>query len=151
MGFCCYCCFYILGYQRGQTNLLFFCLSSFLLFFFFWVWGLEREAKGREGIKDGCLWQASTVSDQAWRLLPRSPIPQSASSIALDSGTQLLKAAHPTGGVPSWAHRAPLSQGQVSHKQRLVPSAKHVTWELTRSTSCGEARKPVVSRIGFYF
>lgn len=37
-------------------NLLFFCLSSFLLFFFFLErWGLEREAKEGEGIKNGCL------------------------------------------------------------------------------------------------
>lgn len=56
--------------------LLLFCFLFSFLFFFLEKWGLEREGKGGEGVKDGCLWQARAVNDQACCLLPRSPIPQ---------------------------------------------------------------------------
>lgn len=54
MGFCC-CCFLRFRLSERTDEFVFLPLFFFTLFFFLERWGLEREAKEGEGIKNGCL------------------------------------------------------------------------------------------------
>lgn len=56
MGFCC-CCFlrFRLSERTDEFVVFFVSLLFYSFFFFLERWGLEREAKEGEGIKDGCL------------------------------------------------------------------------------------------------
>lgn len=148
--------------KRSHVCVVVFLFSSFS-FYFLEMWGWREKSRERKGLKMDAFDKPGAASDQAWPGLPRPRIPPSASSIALASWRQtcLPLPPHPPSprtegclgsSLQLWGEQGSLQpRAGVPQTPVCVPSVKRVMWELTQSPSCGEARKPVVSRIGFYF